>query len=70
MKLEKAAVFSSGWTCWFNVSMQFCFMTDLLMRWQVIPAILVVFFVIDLISATEGKNNDDDNNNMYVSCPQ
>jgi len=45
VKLEKAAFCSSGWACWFNALTQFYFTTVLLMRWQVIPANYVVFFL-------------------------
>ena len=43
VKLEKAAIFSSSWACWFNSSTQFCFMAALLMRWQIIPGNFAVF---------------------------
>ena len=75
VKLEKAAFFSSGWACWFNASTQFFFMTALLMRWQVIPANFVVFFVIDLIfeiprdhMLPRVKNNNNNNNNNNVNA--
>ena len=53
-----------GWACWFNALMQFCFMTALLMRWQVIPVNFVVFcnrsdFCHPSRSyATDGKNSN------------
>ena len=43
VKLERASFFFSGWACWFNASIQFCVVTALLTRWQVIPANFVVF---------------------------
>ena len=43
VKLERATVIFSSWACWFNASLQFCFMTALLMRLQVIPANFIVF---------------------------
>jgi len=55
-----------------NASMQFCFTTALLMRWQVNPAHFVVFcnrsnFCHPSRSyATKGNNNNDNDNNNHI----